>query len=244
MSNGGIGTYLIGVHHAQLFAGLAPMASGLDNVLFPFLENLRHTPVYLIHGSHDAVMPVEMSRTMAKELSRLGITYVYREHDRSHPMAGGHFFPREELPQLVAWLDAQRRDPLPTTLTVVRDASHFASFGWVRIDATDRIAAFSERLIDNMDDHIRHRIYARLDAEIVAPNRIEVRTQRVRRYTVYLNEALADLSKPLTILTNGRVSYEGPVTPRVDALLREARIRQDPRQLFPASVTIAVETGP
>ncbi|MBP8117170.1 MAG: hypothetical protein KAY09_05500, partial [Nitrospira sp.] len=30
MSNGGIGAWLIGMHHAPLFAGLAPMASGID----------------------------------------------------------------------------------------------------------------------------------------------------------------------------------------------------------------------
>jgi len=58
MSNGGIGAWLIGMHHAPLFAGLAPMASGIDDVLFPFLENLRTTPVYIIHGSQDQVMPV------------------------------------------------------------------------------------------------------------------------------------------------------------------------------------------
>jgi dipeptidyl aminopeptidase/acylaminoacyl peptidase len=41
MSNGGIGAWLIGMHQASLFAGIAPMASGLDNVLMPFLANLR-----------------------------------------------------------------------------------------------------------------------------------------------------------------------------------------------------------
>ena len=50
MSNGGIGTWIIGMHDAPLFAGIAPMASGLDDVLMPFLANLRSTPIYIIHG--------------------------------------------------------------------------------------------------------------------------------------------------------------------------------------------------
>ena len=91
MSNGGIGAWLIGMHHAPLFAGIAPMASGIDDVLFPFLENLRHTPVYIIHGSQDQVMPVELSRQLNQELDHLGYPHVYHEHDRTHPMAGGHF---------------------------------------------------------------------------------------------------------------------------------------------------------
>ena len=132
MSNGGIGAWLIGMHHAPLFAGLAPMASGLDDVLLPFLGNLRNTPVYVIHGAKDQVMPVDLSRSIVRELETLGYSHVYREHQREHPIAGGHYFPKEELPDLIAWFNSQRREPLPTSLTVVRDGSHFQSFNWIR----------------------------------------------------------------------------------------------------------------
>jgi len=244
MSNGGIGTWLIGMHHASSFAGLAPMASGIDDVLFPFLENLRATPVYIIHGSQDQVMPVELSRTLAGELKHLGYPFVYREHDRTHPMAGGHFFPREELSDLVKWFDSQRRTPAPKTLTVVRDASHLLPFGWVRIDATDEIASFSEGLIDKRDDSIRQRRYARLTATVTGPNRIEVQTDRVRQYTLFLNEDLIDFSKPVVVATDGQVSFDGIVTPHVETLLRQARLRQDLGQLFPASITLSVPQRP
>jgi len=240
MSNGGIGAYLIGAHHATRFAAVVPMAAGLDEVLMPFLENFRQTPLYLIHGLQDQVMPVELSRSIARSLARLGYPHVYREHDRVHPMAGGHFFPREELPNLIAWLGQRHRDPYPKKLTVVRDASHLTPFGWVRIDATDRIAAFSDDLVDRRDEAIANRVYAKLEAEVVAGNRIEVRTQRVRRYTLYLNERLVDFSPPVTVVTNGSLSYEGPVAVSARTLLRQARLRQDPGALFPGEITIDV----
>jgi len=244
MSNGGIGVYLIGSHYASLFAGLAPMASGLDDVLLPFLHNLRHTSVYLIHGAQDQVMPVELSRTIAQELTRLGYPFTYREHDRTHPVAGGHYFPREELPELVAWFDAHRRDSLPKTLTVVRDATHLSSFAWVRIDSTDHIAAFSDNLIDRRDDTIKNRIYAKLEAEIAGPNRIEVRTERVRRYSLFLNQDLIDLAKPVTVVTNGQISYEGIVAPSIATVLQEARRRRDRTLLFPAMLTLPINSNP
>jgi dienelactone hydrolase len=244
MSNGGIGVYLVGSHYASLFAGLAPMASGLDDVLLPFLENLRHTPVYLIHGVQDQVMPVELSRTIAQELSRLGYPFTYREHHGTHPVAGGHYFPREELPDLIGWFGTHRRDLFPKRITVVRDATHLSSFSWVRIDATDRIAAFSENLIDRRDETIRDRVYAKLDAEIVGLNRIEIRTERVRRYSLFLNQDLIDLTQPLTVVTNGRVSYEGTLTPNMATLLREARQRHDRALLFPAMLTLPVDSNP
>jgi hypothetical protein len=244
MSNGGIGAWVIGMHDAPLFAGIAPMASGLDQVLMPFLANLRSTPIYIIHGTKDQVMPVEFSRTITNELTKLGYSFIYREHDGEHPMAGGHYFPREELPALVTWLNAQRRNPLPTSVTVVREASHFQQFGWVRIDATDPIAAFSEDLVSKRDNLIKRREYARLDASIVAPNRIEVRADRVQRYSLFLNEQLIDSSKPLVVLTNGQVSFDGSVTPSLETLLRQARTRQDSRQLFPIHLVVQVRKQP
>ncbi len=244
MSNGGIGAWLIGMHHAPMFAGLAPMASGIDDVLFPFLENLRATPVYIIHGSQDQVMPVELSRKLAGELKNLGYPFIYREHDRTHAMAGGHFFPREELPDLVKWFDNQRRTPAPKALTVVRDASHLLPFGWVRIDATDQIASFSEDLIDKRDDSIRQRAYARLTVQVTGPNRIDVRTDHVRQYTLFLNEDLVDLSRPIVITTDGQASFNGLVPPQVDTLLRQARLRADPGQLYPAHLTLSVPQRP
>ena len=241
MSNGGIGAWLVGMHHATLFAGIAPMASGLDDVLMPFLANLRNTPIYIIHGAKDQVMPVELSRSISRELDALGIAHVYQEHPREHPVAGGHYFPREELPELVAWLNRQRREPMPARLTVVREASHFQPFGWLRLEATDSIAAFSDDLVNKRDERIRRREYAKLEAAVIAPNRIEVKAERVRRYSLFLNDQLIDLSKPLTVITNGRGSFEGLVTPSLETLLRQARLRQDPRQLFSVQLTVPVQ---
>ncbi len=240
MSNGGIGAWMIGMHDAPLFAAVAPMAGGIDDVLFPFLENLRQTPVYVIHGSRDSIMPVRLSRDITNELARLGIAHTYREHGRSHPHAGGHFFPRQELPALVEWLGRQRRNPYPRRLTVVRDASHLTDFGWVRIDATDRIAGFSEQVTDHADELIQNRIYATLDVTITRPNHFDVRTERVRRYTLLLNESLVDFAQPVTVVTNGRTTFEGRVSPHVDLLLRDARRRGNVDRLFPARLTIAV----
>lgn len=240
MSNGGIGAWLIGMHHAPLFAGIAPMASGLDDVLMPFLANLRNTPIYIIHGAQDQVMPVHLSRTIAKQLDALGYPYVYREHEREHPIAGGHYFPKEELPDLVSWFNRQRREPLPKRQTVVRDGSHFQPFNWVRLDATDPIAVFSDDLVDKRDERIKRRVYAKLDASISGNNRIEVKCELVQRYSLFLNEQMIDVGQPLMVMTNGRVSFEGTVTPSVETLLRQARLRQDSQQLFPVQLTIAI----
>lgn len=240
MSNGGIGAWIIGMHYADLFAGIAPMASGIDDVLFPFVENLANTPVYVIHGVKDQVMPVQLSRDLVKEMNRLGVPYEYREHSWTHPHAGGHFFPRQELPALIAWFDQQHRTPLPRKISLMRDATHLTPFYWARIDMTEQIAAFTENLIDSRNELITGMIYAKLDAAIERPNSIVVNTERVRRYTLFLNETLVDFSQPIVVKTNGGKSFEGILEPNIKTLLQEARQRADMHVLFPAKLTIDV----
>ena len=155
-------------------------------------------------------------------------------------MRVAHFFPRQELPELIAWFDRQRRTTLPRTISMVRDATHLTPFSWARIDMTDQIAAFTENLIDSRDEFITGRMYATLHAEIVAPNNIVVNTHRVRRYTLWLNRDLVEFSQPIVVTTNGMTSFEGMVEPSLETLLKEARHRADTHLLFPAKLTIDV----
>ena len=240
MSNGGIGAWIIGMHHADLFAGIAPMASGIDDVLFPFIQNLMNTPVYVIHGEKDRIMPVRLSRDLVQEMKRRGISHHYREHQWTHPHAGGHFFPRQELPDLIAWFDQQRRTSLPSKITVVRDATHLTPLSWVRPDTTEEIAAFTENLIDGRDELISQMVYSKLQAEITDSNTIVVSSKRVKRYTLFLNDQLIDFSRPIVIHTNGRQSFEGIVKPSIKTLLQGARQYPKRDLLFSAKLTLEV----
>jgi hypothetical protein len=66
----------------------------------------------------------------------------------------------------------------------------------------------------------------------------------VRRYTLFLNDRLVDYEKPVTIVTDGQVTYEGPVAPSVETLLREARHRQDRYLLYPVKLSLTVGQEP
>jgi hypothetical protein len=79
-----------------------------------------------------------------------------------------------------------------------------------------------------------------LRAEISAPNRIEVRTDHVRQYTLFLNGTLVDMTQPVRVVTNGVLSYEGLLSPTIETLLKQSRLRKDSRQLFPTQLTVPV----
>lgn len=241
MSNGGIGTYLIGLNHTDRFAALIPMAGALPKALFPLLDNAKNTPFYIIHSSKDQVMPVQYSRDVAAYLKQNGSPVIYREHDRVHPMAGGHYFPREELPDLLTWLKAQRRMAEPRELDVVRDRDHPGRDAWVRIDEIDSAAGSFWESENHPEEsrRLQQGAYARLKARI-SGNTIFITTEHIVRYSVLVPPDTMDWKKPVLVFTNGRVSFEQLLKPDSRSLLVEARHRPDPGQLAVSTIHIRV----
>jgi pimeloyl-ACP methyl ester carboxylesterase len=243
MSNGGIGTYLIGLNHTDLFAALIPMAGALPGPLMTLLDNARTTPFYLIHGAKDQIIPSKYSQAVDDYLLKRGYSVVYREHHQVHPMAGGHFFPREELPALIDWLAKQRRIPAPRQITIVRDRDHPGRDYWIRIEEIGpEVGSFWASEEDPEETkRLAEGLYARMEARIGQDNLIEITTQHVRRYTVLLNNRLVDLKRPVRIVTNGQVSFEGMAAPDPGVLLEGARRRPDPENLVSAAIDIVVK---
>lgn len=231
MSNGGVGALRIGINFPDRFAGVAPMAGAMPVEAMPFLKNLKNTPVYIIHGSKDQVMSVEYSRKINSRLQDLGYDVVYKEHDMVHPQAGGHFFPAEELPDLVKWLGGKRRNPYPKELTFLMNGNGRRGYYWVTIDETE----------DKKEGKKNRALFTSIEAKVADGNRIEVKCEKVKTYTLFLNDKIVDLSKDVTIVTNGKVSFVGLIKKDPSILLKDARSRQDREMLFAASMTIKVE---
>jgi len=241
MSNGGIGTFFIGLNHPDRFAALIPMAAVFPSALFPLLDSAKDLPFYLIHGAKDQVMPVKYSRDVAAYLDQKGYQVVYREHEYEHPIAGGHFFPKEELADLLEWLKTQHRRGGLRELVVVRDRDHSGRAYWVRInEIAPEAGSFWESEHDRDESRrLQEGAYARITAKATG-NTFFVTSERVVRYSLLLYRDLVDFERPIRVVTNGRTSFEGRVQPDPSILLKEARQRPDSHQLVLSAVEITV----
>lgn len=61
------------------------------------------------------------------------------------------------------------------------------------------------------------------------------------RIVIYLNDKLADLSKPVTVKVNGKVMFHGRIRPSLRDLVTSCAAYFDPARLYPASVEVSVE---
>ena len=77
-SMGGGGTWHIGINYPDRWAGLAPIAPATfrspDN-----LAKIKTTPVILVQGDKDRLVPVQGARRWAAKMEELGMTHTYIE---------------------------------------------------------------------------------------------------------------------------------------------------------------------
>jgi hypothetical protein len=61
----------------------------------------------------------------------------------------------------------------------------------------------------------------RISAAMTALNKIEVKSQNVESMRFFLNEQMAEFSRPITVIVNGKVRFEGKVQPSVEEMLKD-----------------------
>ena len=113
LSNGALGTYMIGTFYPDYFAGVIPIAGAISEPHYlHFLINLTNTPVYSIQGQYDPIFPIQFSYRINKILNDMKYPLTYREHTEKGSAHGGHFMPESEVPPLLEWLKEQQRESI------------------------------------------------------------------------------------------------------------------------------------
>ena len=78
-SMGGGGTWHLGVKYPDEWAALAPIAPAVFGKNPNELEKIKGTPVILVQGDKDALVPVAGARRWADQMKKLDMTYEYIE---------------------------------------------------------------------------------------------------------------------------------------------------------------------
>ena len=81
LSDGGTYTYLLGLYRSEMFAGIAPVAGDFHYMIDDLLHQKQgiELPIYIVHGAHDHIFPVESIRDGHKLLTRIGYNSTYEE---------------------------------------------------------------------------------------------------------------------------------------------------------------------
>ena len=161
------------------FAAIVPVSTEGDSREH-LLRNLQHVPTYVLEGTQDRnIRGINGPRALGEILARFSYDATYREFsDRAHEGFS------ELYPDVLRWLTVRPRGAYP------RDVLRLPHTGimplqrrvfWIESDTRQGLVRVRVR------DH----------------NHIDVDSRWARTITLYLNDRIVDLDRPITITVNG-----------------------------------------
>ncbi|MBW2278928.1 MAG: prolyl oligopeptidase family serine peptidase [Deltaproteobacteria bacterium] len=208
LSNGGIGSYTIGLKHAWKFAAVLPLAGVTDWIrhheavgrlrpcertvletesAIAYAENAANTNLRFYHGVKDPGFAVDQARRLARKLEKLGLPFRYHElGNRGHDLTN------------VLWNKLQIMD-------FVERYSRVRSPAEVRLVTASPRANRQAWLV--LDERVDHLAMARVVARVADGNTLVVETENAERFTLLLSDA--PVSYPLSVIVDGEVAYIG-----------------------------------
>ena len=220
-SAGGDGVWRLAPRMADHWAAASMMAGHPGDVR---LEGLRNTPFMIWCGGNDDAYNrnVECGNRI-KEMDALQADDPEGYVHEGHIVSGkGHWMDREDA-AAVPWMAQFTRNPYPERVVWVQGDLMKESFYWLGVPLTE--AAKGSKVV------------ARLDRD---QNLVELEWCEYAHVTVYLNDRMLDLDKPVKICFAGRELFNGTVERNANNMRRTLLAREDPSCAFPASVTVTL----
>lgn len=222
-SAGGDGVYQLAPRMADRWAAAAMMA-GHPNDASPLgLRNIGFT--VHVGARDDGFKRNEVAAEWKRKLDDLqrddpqGYAHEVQLHE-----GRGHWMNLEDK-VAVEWMAKISRNPLPDKVVWKQAPVTHERFYWLTIPAED---AKGGQLV-----------VASRKGQAVTIEKAE----GVKTLTVLLNDAMMNLDEPVKVTMNGRTLFEGPIRRSIAAIYTTLADRGDPEMVFPAAVTVQVESG-
>ena len=243
MSMGGGGAFRLAEHFPDRWAAIGPRCNVPDirqkkdkSFITMLAENFHGVPVYWVVGAKDEKVSIELARAGKTDLEAAKGELVYREFPD-----GGHDWSLEKDEAVLDWYDKHARNPYPEDLVWKSYEKIFARAWWVEVTRRTDPPPMIIVHIDQKNQESERRTELRPPAVVKAKrkgNALEITTEEVLQLRVWLDDAMVDLDKAVTITVNGRKLHDGIVKRSVDTLIDEARRRHDTSMTFSAFVDL------
>ena len=221
-SAGGDGVWRLAPRMADHWAAASMMAGHPGDVK---LESLRNTPFMIWCGANDGAYDRNKEcAARIKEMDALQADDPEGYIHEGHIVPGkGHWMDREDA-AAVPWMAQYTRNPYPNKVVWVQGDVMKESFYWLGIPLTEASKG--------------SKIVARLDRK---ENLVELEWCEYTHVTVYFNDQMLDLDKPVKIHFAGRELFNGMVERNANTMRKNLLAREDPSYAFPAQVTVPTE---
>jgi dienelactone hydrolase len=243
MSMGAGGTFRLAEHHPDRWTAIAPRCNVPDirqkkdkSFITMLAENYRAVPLYWVVGAKDQKISIELARAAKLEIEAAKGELVYHEYPE-----GGHDWSLEKDDDVLEWYLKHTRTPYPEDIVYKSFEKIFGRAWWIEVTKRNEPQPVIMVHLDMNAQESERRSEYRPPVLVRAKrkaNAIDVTCEEVKELRIWLDDAMVDLDKPVTITVNGKKLHDGVVKRSVDTLIEEARRRRDPSMTFSAYVDV------
>lgn len=250
ISEGGYGSQRLASFYADYLAGAGPMAGG---------EPLKNAPMENLANIAFSLRTGERDYGFARNYMTYNAALTIDSLRKSHP--DNYKFFIELLPGMghgidynptTPWLRKFERNPHPTYFyweDYDMYGRHRTGFYNLRINETSREneeqrTCYEVQIADNVITMSVNNVeYTTIEEIYGIPMRFSKKYAPATKgsVTLFLNEEVFDLSKPVKVIVNGKEAFNGVVKPTLKAMVESCTEYFDPERVFPASVDVVVE---
>jgi hypothetical protein len=254
VSDGATAAYYFAMRHTTPFSSFLPLNGsmmvlaneglGIASQLSP--NNLLNKPLFIVNGDLDPLYPTGAVGPYVEHLDKSGVPLTFDPQPNGvHNTA---WWPQVK-DAFESFVHEHPRDPYPARLTWETDrADGHGRAHWLVIDKlrTPRrepplpdVNDFTRPSGETRPMFRRSRDAGRVDL-VRDGNIVEAHTHGVAAFTLLLSPDVFDFTKPVKVLVNGRVAFDGQVEPSLSTLLKWAARDNDRTMLFAAELHVAV----
>lgn len=218
-SLGAVGVWQIAIHYPTYFAAINPMAgSATEEWQQIRLMNLRNVLPVVWHDDADAVIKVGFSRTLINALKSEKVPVDYTE-----TRGLGHTPSAEVVEAEYRKMRAKVRDLYPhqAWLQTNRPDVMFNRSDWLQI--YEELNTGKEHILPfrHGTGHMTlYTITCSMKAQF-SNNHIEAANDNVSTVRFYLNDQLATMAMPVSVVIDKKEKFKGIVKPSVDVMLKD-----------------------
>jgi hypothetical protein len=232
------GAWFAALHYPTCYAGIGVFSTATSAKWVSLrLPNLHNIFTAIWHDPTDMDIPVAASQELFKELKQHKCPVDYEESP-----APGHLPAPDTFSRVYAKMRSHTRELYPREVAMAsnRPESFFNRNDWMQVyqmltpGSTSKVHLFwglivprGGKLPDKIVDsgtteglRLQENKYT-LIATLAAPNRIEVASSNVESMRVYLNDQMLDLSKPVTLVVNGKQRWQGIPAVSLETMLAD-----------------------
>ena len=230
-SMGGYGSWVLGAHHADLFAAAVPSAGAptpiynSDGSIYAIqkgvVPNLRNLPMCVFQSTDDPRVPPDVNQAAVRDVEKAKAEWGGYEHfDYWEVEDRGHSFPVGGTDALLERIQDHERDAHPTKIVWQPSLSWKTTFYW----------------LDWPEPRIDAIVVAELDRDA---NSIAVTSDgsSVKGLGILLSSAVVDLEKEVVVTLDGEEVFRG--VPKTSwAVFCRTALTCDPGRLYDARIDL------